>query len=421
MQRDSENGTKMPVETEREYGARVMTTSELLAYAAARNYDITPDVLERLYESGCLPRPIQRHVVGQPGSVAEYPPEAADQLLALCRLREHEKRYAYLCVRIWLEGYPVPFDALRSNMQRIIGDLWRGIGRLLIGKEDSLAKAERVAMKVQSQLERNLKQHDNVVARILNRVQTAQERFRLLVMLFQLALGGRPPFAWAPMPGDEERSLPALFIAALGLEAAQIDRAGEVPPWLPKDITPDLERLSKHRLLSLTRPRKRLARATERELLRARADYQALFGALPRVVRAMETIAGSNPFGFGLLAEFSSEKTPTEVQVMFVIAMLLARDVGFGNNIDTIAATAYELVDPLERQADLMRALQVDAPEIAAALKAGIQALRSGEKQSSIEERLRAQAPQFAAQFETFWAQHPDLAAYFGPQAPEAA
>lgn len=398
-----------------------MTELELHAYAAAHNYDVSPTLIERWYESGCLPRPVQRHIVGRAGSVTEYPPEAADQLLALCRLHEHEKRYAYLCVRIWLEGYPVPFEALQSNMQRIIGDLWRGIRRLLIRKEDSLAKAERVAMKVQPHLERNLKRHEHSLTRILNRVQTAQERLQLLVMLFQMLFGGRPAFGWTPQAEDTERSLPTLFVAALGLEAAQTERVGEVPPWLPKDITPDLERFAKQRLLSLARPRRRLARASERELLRARADYQALFGVLPRVIRAMETIAGPNPFGFGMLGGISPEETPTEIQTLFVVAMLLMRDVGLSQGIDTIAATAYELVDPLERQADLMRTLQVDAPEIATALKAAIQALRSGEKQNSIEERLRAQAPQFAAQFETFWAQHPDLAAHFGPLAPEAA
>jgi hypothetical protein len=112
----------------------------------------------------------------------------------------------------------------------------------------------------------------------------------------------------------------------------------------------------------------------------------------------------------GFLADLSDlAANDTVLLSMQVAGMVVARDAGFGEGIDTLAATVRGQVEVAEQQAKLYELIRVEMPEAAAVLAAAMQSVRRGERLQVVDERLREQAPHFKSQFEAFWKRHPEL------------
>jgi hypothetical protein len=386
-----------------------LTEQELTTCAVCHGYAVPPTQIEHWYKEDCLPHPEQRHILGQPGSRSYYPPHTAPQLLALCRLHERETRFPHLRFLLWLEGYDIPLEALRESLLVV----WKQASKTLRATfvkhpRDSLAAAELVIDRMFPRMARF------PFGRLLRRqMPDTDDRRSVLVMMQQLLLGGRPALESdfsVDHDGKTELSLAHIFVQAFGLKAAQTDRVGEVGPWLPPDVTPFLTMLSVRKLLSLTRAIRQVSKASYEQLVQARADREALFELLPRLVHAAQSFYGPNPFGMGLMADLSDLAADDVVMLaMQVAGLVVAREAGFGEGIDTLAATLQGQVELVERQARLHELIRVEMPDAAAALEAAMQSLRRGEHLHVVEERLREQASQFKSQFEAFWERHPEL------------
>src|SRR5439155_6794105 len=97
-----------------------LTERELLEVARQHRYELTPRVLKRWRMEGLIPRPRQIHALGKRGSGSLYPPESVDQLLAVCELRDRERRFDELRFRLWWEGRWVEAEALRRSLLNLI-------------------------------------------------------------------------------------------------------------------------------------------------------------------------------------------------------------------------------------------------------------------------------------------------------------
>lgn len=94
-----------------------LTTAGLLATAS--DPAITARTLEYWRNQGLLPKAER---TGQDGKRPQwtYPPQAADQLRALLRLRAKTRDPDILRAALWFEGYPMDLDRVRASMGAVL-------------------------------------------------------------------------------------------------------------------------------------------------------------------------------------------------------------------------------------------------------------------------------------------------------------
>jgi hypothetical protein len=90
---------------------------QVIAYAAGLGYCVTAAQLVRWHRSGLLPRPSQRSLGRGRGTMTVYPPGAAAQVVALCQIREGERRLDRIAFRLWWEGFAVDQAVIRGQLQ----------------------------------------------------------------------------------------------------------------------------------------------------------------------------------------------------------------------------------------------------------------------------------------------------------------
>jgi hypothetical protein len=97
-----------------------MTAQELIIYAKTQGFKVSERQIERLHKADCLPRPQRMHIRGVRGSRSYYPVGTAAQLIAACRLSNHERSLKRIRFQLWLDGYLVPLKPLRGSLQRLL-------------------------------------------------------------------------------------------------------------------------------------------------------------------------------------------------------------------------------------------------------------------------------------------------------------
>lgn len=312
---------------------------------------VMPTKLKHWYKNDCMPHPVQRHTLGQAGSRSFYSPHAPAQLQALLRLHERETRYPHLRFQLWLEGQDIPEQAIRRSLRALVVESLAKLGSLLQGRpRDALAAADQIVDRALPHFGRT------PFGRLLHhQVPNPADRRSVLIMFMQLLFGGRPAFGSDSLG---EKSLTDLFVQALGLEAAQTDRVGEVPPWLPKDITHDLETMVSRKLLSMKRLARTLIKPTREDLEQARRDREALLEILPRLIWSVECVWGPNPLGMGMFVALQSDDPASHaVQIVWLLMM---RQAGYGCALDVLSATIREQVEQCERCGPVWPALWRD-------------------------------------------------------------
>jgi hypothetical protein len=66
-----------------------------------------------------IPSPRIIHLGRGKGIRSEYPAGTTKQLLAVQRVHQGEKRFSHVRFLIWLEGYPIPYEALKASFNII--------------------------------------------------------------------------------------------------------------------------------------------------------------------------------------------------------------------------------------------------------------------------------------------------------------
>jgi hypothetical protein len=92
----------------------------VIAYASGLGYPVTPAQLARWHRAGLLPRPSQRSLGRGRGTMTTYPPGTAAQVVALCQIRDDERRLDRIAFRLWWAGFTVDLAVIRKQMQAVL-------------------------------------------------------------------------------------------------------------------------------------------------------------------------------------------------------------------------------------------------------------------------------------------------------------
>jgi hypothetical protein len=92
----------------------------VVAYASGLGYLVTSTQLVRWHRAGLLPRPSQRSLGRGRGTMTTYPPGTAAQVVALCQIRDDERRLDRIAFRLWWEGFNVDLAVIRKQLQAVL-------------------------------------------------------------------------------------------------------------------------------------------------------------------------------------------------------------------------------------------------------------------------------------------------------------
>jgi hypothetical protein len=162
---------------------------QVLTVARAADLSVTADQLRRWHRHGLLPRPKQKGLGRERGTVIVYPSGTADQLLALAKLLAQHRALSRAGWPLWWQGFPVTENYIRDPLSRLVASLSE-IRKFTLGLE-ATARPSDERKKAQERLRA-----------LAARVVTPQERRKLqrlfhvgnarhFLMLWLLFLGGR--------------------------------------------------------------------------------------------------------------------------------------------------------------------------------------------------------------------------------------
>jgi len=89
----------------------------VIAYASGLGHHVTPTQLVRWHRAGLLPRPSQRPLGRGRGTMTTYPLGTAAQVVALCQIRDDERRLDRVAFRLWWAGFTVDLAVIREQLQ----------------------------------------------------------------------------------------------------------------------------------------------------------------------------------------------------------------------------------------------------------------------------------------------------------------
>jgi hypothetical protein len=86
---------------------------DLIKLAASLGYAVTAAQLARWHRAGLLPRPSQRSLGRGRGTETVYPVGTSVQLVALCHMKDEERRLDRLAFGLWWDGFTVDLNVVR--------------------------------------------------------------------------------------------------------------------------------------------------------------------------------------------------------------------------------------------------------------------------------------------------------------------
>jgi hypothetical protein len=92
----------------------------VIGYASGLGHLVTPTQLVRWHRAGLLPRPSQRPLGRGRGTMTTYPPGTAAQVIALCQIRDDERRFDRIAFRLWWAGFTVDPAVVRKQLQAVL-------------------------------------------------------------------------------------------------------------------------------------------------------------------------------------------------------------------------------------------------------------------------------------------------------------
>lgn len=96
---------------------------EVIRYAAAFGNKVSAAQLARWHRAGLLPRPRQQPLGRGLGTATLYPSGTSAQLVALCQIREEERRLDRVAFRLWWEGFSVDSQVIRNHLTATIAPM----------------------------------------------------------------------------------------------------------------------------------------------------------------------------------------------------------------------------------------------------------------------------------------------------------
>lgn len=235
---------------------------DLIKAAASLGYAVTAAQLARWHRAGLLPRPGQRSLGRGRGTETFYPAGTSVQLVALCQMKEEERRLDRLAFGLWWDGFAVGSDVIKEFLKAGAGPM-----------EDKLRQAVasgEVARTVDAPLRQVLGR--DRIATIAARIQDADNPDT-----------GAAVLPWEPAPSG----IPTLDDVANLLGRAVASRMADIPIG-------DL-----------------ITRASETDLLRARDRAKTLL-ALMEVAAPLAWLYGKAGAVFKLMDRMTAALTPSD-------------------------------------------------------------------------------------------------------------
>jgi hypothetical protein len=93
---------------------------QVIGYAAEFGYDVSASQLARWHRAGLLPRPRQRPLGRGKGTETIYPPGASAQVVALCQIKDEERRLDQVAFRLWWDGFAIDPELIKAQLAAAI-------------------------------------------------------------------------------------------------------------------------------------------------------------------------------------------------------------------------------------------------------------------------------------------------------------
>lgn len=318
-----------------------LPSGELVRLAIEAGYtDVTPRKLERWHKGDLIPRPRRIHLGYGKGTRSDYPPETLSQMLALCRLHGTEKRLDVIRLSLWIEGYPLPLHPLKESLE---SQILAPMREFTPPTRDKLAASEKIASEVLHKRARS-----RYMGKVKRRFSEMEHAHTMLTMVFQMLQGGKPLFEpnWETL-GTGNISTSAIFTRGLDLVKAQTDIIDGGKPWLPDDISDDLNNMSDSGLLAIKKLSAVLERSTYADLEQARHDFNEFVVALSKIAVIFESYYGQGAFGLSGLNDID---TDVYIRALVILGLLHIRKLGYGSNIDMLSNSMPVVLKRLTQQ-----------------------------------------------------------------------
>jgi hypothetical protein len=304
---------------------------------------VTAGQIHKWVNDGLLPPTSKQHSAGRHGFVTVRKPGVEDQLIALCRLRAQTKSWNRLAVSLWLDGWQISSDRLRSALLAELPDTAElGVDP---ASDEGLDLLDAAAMSKGPAFSRRAG-----LGRV-GKTNAAEAAFRAAMVAFGVS------------SLDEESA--GLVEKLAGLSRARTDPLGDAQPWLdgPAEPLVDLSDL-------IGRMHELASRATEDELAAARPRARYLALDLPETTRALELCLGRNAGGLGVFA-----RGHISPELALGLALFFA-EAGLAGKMDAEAAAQSDLAAKIAPWMRLLEYYLARHPEqLGAVRKSGFQAL----------------------------------------------
>lgn len=336
-------------------GASSLDSAALTDTATAAGFKISPRMLETFRTEQLLPRPTRSANRGRTPTWI-YPAGADRQLLSVLDWREHTKDPGTLRVLLWLEGFPIPTEAVRDSLMHSLDAMVAAFDK------EITAHAERQGLDSTRDDDRQvvLRHLAGIIAAKRGasalprraRVGAADRTHAIELVLRLFAVGEQIQAA----PGEAETVERVLGVAPNGRR----HHVGDAEPWL---TGPADDLFGAAAFIALPNALTAVRCATETELETARGLVATLFRYLPLMARMIGAVFGDENYaGFAGLRELDRHPEFVMLLVPMVVGMLRA---GWHENLRTVAGA---LAPFPEMAAQAERILQMPAKAVEANL-----------------------------------------------------
>ena len=325
-----------------------LTSTQLVSLAKESDQSVTERTLEFWRHQGLLPRPERS---GQNGKhpVWDYPPETADQLLALLRLRQQTRDPNVLRGALWYDGYPIELARARDSISTYLRQLRdvceKELAKRLTGPAND-PKARWEALQAVAALLAGKR------GRGFPRLgrQALAERTAGIALTLGLLLGEREAMAHL---ADDAPAAERL----IGVDRGRRFRPNGAGPWLGGPPEEGLESFATNgRLDQLIAV---VDGATDGDLRAARDFARTLLGGISAFSRIADAIVGrDNASGMGGIRMLDGDPHAAPFVVPLVLSMLGSLELA--QNLGQVLGALQMSIQPVEAQVTELAPLSAD-------------------------------------------------------------
>lgn len=361
----------------------------LLAVVKSRGYNVSSEQLTRWHRAGLLPRPKQI-LLGRRGSKIIYPNGSAKQVVEICRIREKERRLAYVAWELWWNGLEVKLGTVLDFIQRSAKAADEDRRRYY--RPDS----ETVRQEIEASSETRFK--SRVIRRARKRIGKPQLPDFLETML-AVATGQYSKESW------QAQSDQMKLEKALDLDNAREQRIGAIGPWLNGEQLNNISEFFGRLNFSAT-----LSESTDDELIQARDEFREFLDSFVSVGQVLDKTFGKLAFGFSAIGSLI-QNTPAISQPLLLLFWIACR-----KSKDTEESVKL-LIENKNTRASLIfqdrvfETMKTEIPSIAAILSP--KKMRAAMRSPKAHENHLAEMKQFYTEHQKemdgFWERHPEF------------